>query len=295
MPLSRRPTPTLITRDAEAINCVPVPATPPGPVFPDASPNEYALGSRVQVTLRCKFRLLTPFINGFVGDLNGDVAVGAAAEFAIRGGTVDALPVSVAVPTPTPTPTATPDADAHSDADSDAQGPPTPTPPPATAAFYGTPTSLNSQGGGPPGSIGENQTVRNPGFDDRVHQYIDGLVDILRLDVRRWWNGEQLRQRRDAQLRNPRDVQRHPDGQRDFGRDANRLCARRLSGPGLPWRPYVNSPDTTWTGAGFTLANLTEAESPRGRELHRSTSNLLTSGQLNPPGGCSGATITVGP
>ena len=109
--------------DAAAIDCV-LPSPLPPPVFPDPSPNTYALGSRAQVNLACQFALVTPLISNFFG---GTVPLGASAVFPIRRGTVGNLPVGVVLPSPTPssspTPTPTPDADADADADANARPP----------------------------------------------------------------------------------------------------------------------------------------------------------------------------
>ena len=53
--------------NASHIDCaLPTPTLPP-PLFPDATPNTYALGSRAEVDLTCKFKLITPLIGGLIG------------------------------------------------------------------------------------------------------------------------------------------------------------------------------------------------------------------------------------
>ena len=66
-----------MSADAAAIDCV-LPSPLPPPVFPDPSPNTYALGSRAQVNLACQFALVTPLISNFFG---GTVPLGHQRSF----------------------------------------------------------------------------------------------------------------------------------------------------------------------------------------------------------------------
>ena len=54
----------------------------------------------------------------------------------------------------------------------------------------------------------------------------------------------------------------------------------------------VNSAATTWTSAGFVAGNLTTLS---GNGNYKIGFQSLAGGLVNPPGGCSGATISVGP
>jgi PKD repeat protein len=282
----------LILRDAAAINCVEVPATPPDPTFPDPSPNQYALGSRVQVNLACKFRLLTPFISAIVADSNQDVAVSAAAEFAIRSGAIAGIPVGSAAPTATPTPTPTPTATPTPSPTptSTPASTPTPTPAPPVPSFYGTPTSIDSYGGGPPGFTGENQVV---GVPTLTVQFTDTTTGTRTSCL---WNFG------DGQTQNSCGSPAHGYAARGTysvtltvnGAYAATRNSYVLVGCKVPDFHGVrkNSAGTTWTGAGFALANLTIQPQNGNYQINFQS---LASGTVNPAGGCSGATITVGP
>jgi hypothetical protein len=54
----------------------------------------------------------------------------------------------------------------------------------------------------------------------------------------------------------------------------------------------VNNAVATWTAAGFTATNLSKQS---GNGNYQINFQQPSSGTLNPAGGCSGATITVGP
>ncbi len=54
-----------------------------------------------------------------------------------------------------------------------------------------------------------------------------------------------------------------------------------------------NSARTIWSNAGFTLGNMTY--SWHGSSNYKIGYQSLVGGLVNPSGGCSGATITVGP
>jgi Flp pilus assembly protein TadG len=137
---------TLMAADYRNAGCT-VPTPIPDPVFPASAPNTYSFGSAVQVDITCSFRLITPLIGTIVGDGLGNLPVSASSTFTIRTGSV---PTVVAPPSPTTTPPPTPTPD------------PNATPP--TVSFYGTPTSADSNGGGPPGSPNENQIYGIPGL-----------------------------------------------------------------------------------------------------------------------------------
>ena len=66
-------------------------ATIPTPIFaPDTS-----VGSTATVSMTCDFKLLTPFIGGFVGD---PVPISATAIFTVRSGTIAGVPLPPPVP-----------------------------------------------------------------------------------------------------------------------------------------------------------------------------------------------------
>ena len=69
-----------IQNDATTINCA-LPLPLPAPTFPDGS----VLGGRAQVTLTCRFAVITPVISAIVGS---PVSLGASAVFPIRAGLV---------------------------------------------------------------------------------------------------------------------------------------------------------------------------------------------------------------
>lgn len=70
-------------------------ASIPAPTFaPDTN-----VGSAATVSLTCDFKILTPFIGGFVGD---PVRLSATSIFAVRGGTVAGIPISPPPPCTAP-------------------------------------------------------------------------------------------------------------------------------------------------------------------------------------------------
>ncbi len=285
----------LIIADARATNCrLPNPAVPAPPTFPDASPNQYTIGSRAVVSLTCKFHVITPFIGGIVGDSNGDVSVSATVTFPIRGGAIAGIPVNVVVPTPTPTATPTPTpTPVPTPSPSPTLGPtpsPSPTPlPVVTISFYGTPTSLNSSGGGAPGSPGENQIVGVPATVVAFTNSTTGSqVSCL------WTFGDGATQ---ATCGNPTHSYT-TRGTYNVTLAVNSQSLVRsayvLVGCQVPdfHGVKVNNADTVWTNAGFTLANLSQQN---GNGNYFINFQSISSGTLNPAGGCAGAAITVGP
>ena len=289
---------TLMQNDATVINCT-LPTPLPPPSFPDPAPTTYDLGSTVDVRVTCSFRLITPFVSGFVGDGLGNVTVGASARFTIRAGTVGGIPVGTAAPTaaptPTPSPTPTPAATPTPTPVPTPGASPTPTPPPVVVSFYGTPTSLDAFGGGPPGSIAENQIVGVPNLAVTFTNTTTGTrASCL------WAFGDGTTS---TSCGNSVAKTYTSRGLYDVTLTVNGTAVTRddyvLAGCKVPDFHGVkkNSAVNTWTGAGFTAANITRLPDTNGNT--NSNYNIgyqsLSSGTVNPQGGCSAATITVGP
>jgi hypothetical protein len=283
----------LMARDATGIDCT-LPSTLPAPSFIDSS---YAVGARVQVSLTCSFNLLTPLISNLVGDGAGNVNVAANAIFTIRFGSPDGAIViggDVPAPTPTtaPTPTAAPSAPAPT-ATPDPAASPTPTPAPTTApvvSFYGEPTSLDGSGGGPPGSTDEGLIVGIPTLNITFHNTTSGTWGNCT-----WTFGDGQTSNSCSTTvshgyttRGTYSVTLQVDGQ-TVGR-SNYV----LVGCKVPSFAGVRKNDASglWTGAGFSSGNITKLD---GNGNYKIGYQSLVGGLVNPPGGCSGATITVGP
>jgi cell division septation protein DedD len=305
---------TLMAKDSSSIDCT-LPSTMPAPTFVDSS---YNVGSRVGVTLNCSFALITPLLSNLVGDGAGHISVGSTAIFTIRTGSINgvvvdannptatptetATPTQTAVDTPTPTPTDTPTPTPTSTTtlapgqtptptpDPTATSTATPTPHPPDISFYGSSTSTDASGGGPPGSINEGQ-----------------IVGIVTLPI------------------NFTNTTTGPQGNChwDFGDgNSSNACSGTVShtyntrgtynvtltvdGYSLTRSAYVlvgcqvpsfsgvrkNSAASIWANAGFTSGNMTFLS---GNGNYKISYQSLVGGLVNPNGGCSGATIQVGP
>jgi hypothetical protein len=126
----------LILRDTDLANCELVGGTPPAPTFTDgsdtATPDSSTdVGDRVDVSLSCTFKPLTPIVSAVVGN---NVVMSANSEFAIRAGSILGVPIAPAPtpgPTPAPTPTPVPGAS------------PTPTPAPTPVPCIVVPDLVN--------------------------------------------------------------------------------------------------------------------------------------------------------
>jgi hypothetical protein len=291
---------TLMSKDATGIDCQ-LPSTLPGPTFMDSS---YSLGSRVQVNLTCTFALVTPFLSNLIGDGAGNINVQADAIFAIRTGSTsgiiiegNGLPDATATPTQAPqtTPTPTPVPEPTPTLAPGVTPAPTPvataTPEPRTISFYGTSTSTDASGGGPPGSIGEGQIV---GIPTIVVTFVDTSTGPPKSACT--WDfgdgntasscGNQVTH--SYTTRGTFNVTLTIDGV------SLTRTAYVLSTCKVPAFSGVrkNSAGATWTSAGFTAGNLSELT---GSGNYKIGYQSLAGGLVNPPGGCSGATITVGP
>jgi Flp pilus assembly protein TadG len=308
---------TLMGKDATGVDCN-LPSSLPGPVFLNASPNQYSLGSRVQVNLTCSFHLMTPLISSIIGDSGGNLNVGASAVFTIRSGSISGVVISGTSATPTPSPTAAP-TPTPTDTPTPTPTPtrtPTPTPTPvgqtpdpgatptptstATAtptaaptpnvSFYGSSTSADATGGGPPGSIGESQIV---GVTPTVVTFTNtttggsGSCD--------WDFGDGSNTSSSC----GNSVQHTYSTRGTFS------VTLSVQGTSLTRSNYVymtckvpsfsgvraNSAVTTWVNAGFSSAKLSKQS---GTGNYKIGYQSIAGGLVNPQGGCS-ASITVGP
>jgi Flp pilus assembly protein TadG len=86
----------LVTTEAAGANCT-MPATVPDPTFPSGT----TLGSPADVSITCRFSLITPVISSIVGNTIG---VTASSAFPVRAGLIEGIPT----PAPTASPTASP-------------------------------------------------------------------------------------------------------------------------------------------------------------------------------------------
>ena len=291
----------LMARDATGIDCT-LPSVFPQPSFVDAS---YSVGARVQVNLTCSFSLLTPLISSIVGDGAGNVAVGANALFTIRYGSPDAaIVIGGGVPAPTPTSAPTPSAPpaaTPTPAPTSSSGPtPTPgasstpsAPPTVVVSFYGSPTSADGSGGGPPGSTDENLIVGIPTLNITFYNTTTGANGQCEWD---FGDGTKVSKACSGSVthsytaRGLFSVTLEVDG---WGAGRSNYV---LVGCKVPSFSGVRRNEATamWTGAGFASSNITLID-VQGNGNYKIGYQSLVGGLVNPPGGCSGATVTVGP
>ena len=292
----------LMLNEARGIDCTLL-NTLPAPAFPDAAPNTYVVGSRVTVTLPCDFHLLTPVLDLLIGDGSGNVPVTATTTFSIRVSWAGTEPIGGGNPTPSPgpTPTVTPTPTSPpTPLPSGSPGPsPGPTPTPPIVTFYGTPSGVDSYGGGPPLSPpdpNEGQIVGIPnlsvtfsnttpgGHGNCLWAFGDGAIS----------NSCGNSVSHTYTTRNTYDVSLTIDG------GTLTQSAYVLIGCKVPAFAGVhkNSATGDWTdpnssaGGGFAAANISFAP---GNGNYIIGTQSLAGGLVNPSGGCSGATITVGP
>jgi TadE-like protein len=98
-----------VANDMASINCVPpgggswTPAKVPDPTFVNVpgtfSSGPYDIGDHSNVRLVCNFSFLTPLVGAIVGN---PLTIVAVAEFPVKGGQINGVPIGGAVPTPTP-------------------------------------------------------------------------------------------------------------------------------------------------------------------------------------------------
>lgn len=305
---------TLMAKDATGIDCT-LPSTLPSPTWLGAGGSQYSLGSRVQVNLNCTFRLMTPLISNIVGDSNGNVSVGSSAVFTIRSGSVDGVIINgstptsaptvapttiVATPTPSPTPapTAAPTA-APTVAPGQTATPtpaatptptPAPTPTPIVVSFYGSSVSTDASGGGPPGSVGETQIVGVPSL---LVTFTNSTPNITGSCAWDFGDGG-------TSTSCGNTVQHTYTSRGTFNVSLN------VQGTSLTRSNYVyvtckvpafagvrkGSASGVWVSAGFSSTRIVFL---RGTGNYKIGYQSLAGGLVNPPGGCSGATIQVGP
>jgi hypothetical protein len=277
----------LMARDAEGIDCT-LPSTLPQPSFVDSS---YDVGARVEVHLTCSFSLLTPLISNIIGDGAGNLSVGSSAVFTIRFGSPDGVPIGADIPTPSPSPTPAPTATPAPTPTPDPSAGPTPTPgPPLVVSFYGSPTSTDSYGGGPPGSTDENLIVGIPTLSITFHNTTTGTQGNCS-----WLFGDggtstacSATVSHDYVSRGTFTVSLTVDGQ-TVSRSSYVLVGCKVPAfAGV----RVNSASAIWTGAGFSAGNFNALP---GTGNYKIGYQSLAGGLINPPGGCSGATVDVGP
>lgn len=302
---------TLMSKDATGIDCT-LPATAPNPAFSDSA---HAVGSRVTVNLSCSFSLFTPMLSNLVGDGAGHLNVASSATFLIRFGSFDSgtvftgggplpTPTPTAAPTPTPTPAPTPTptvapTPTPTPAPGATPGPtvaptptaaPTPTPVPVVVSFYGTPISTDSSGGGPPGSVDENQVVGIPNLAITFSNTTTGEQGNCQWDFGDGGTSNACSDTVDHTYttRGTYNVTLTVEGQ-PLTRSSYVLVSCKVPAfAGV----HKNSAATTWSGAGFVSNNLSTMS---GNGNYKIGYQSLAGGLVNPPGGCSGATISVGP
>jgi len=301
----------LMAKDARGINCT-LPSTLPAPTFPDSG-DSYGVGKRVRVDLACSFRLLTPLIANVIGDGAGNVSVTSSATFAIRAGSIGSatvggnvptpfptdtpMPTAAPTPTPTPAPTAAPTPTQDPAITPDPAATPTPvaptaapTPQPPVVSFYGSTTSQDGSGGGPPGSIDENLIVGIPTLTVVFTNTTTGDQGNCQWDFG------------DGQTANAcSGTVTHSyttRGTYSVSLTVDSVSASRSSyvlvGCKVPAFSGVrkNSAASAWSFAGFTTTNMTYLP---GSGNYKIGYQSLAGGIVNPPGGCANATVQVGP
>jgi hypothetical protein len=157
-------------------------------------------------------------------------------------------------------------------------------------SFYGSPTSSDSSGGGPPGSPTESQIVGIPSLSITFYNTTTGTQGNCT-----WTFGDGGTSNACSgtvsysyTTRGTYSVTLVVDGQ-SVGRSNYVLVGCKVpSFSGV----RKNSALATWTNAGFAAGNLTTLS---GTGNYKIAYQSLVGGLVNPPGGCSGATVTVGP
>jgi PKD domain/TadE-like protein len=294
---------TLMSKDATGIDCT-LPSTLPAPDFVDS--DAYALGSRVQVDLTCSFGLITPFLSGLIGDGAGNMNVTTSAVFKIRTGSTEGIvidnpdgattasPTATATtvtvtPTPTPTPTPTSTATLAPGVTPTPAPAPTPTVQPRVVSFWGSSTSTDASGGGPPGSVDENQII---GINPLNVLFTDTSVGPPKSAC--VWNfgdgttasscGNQVSHT--YTTRGTFTVTLTIDGTTHIRSSYVLVSCKVPAFAGV----RKNSAGSTWSSAGFT----TSINFLPGSGNYKIGYQSIAGGLVNPLGGC-GAQITVGP
>ena len=279
---------TLMRKDAVGIDCT-LPGSLPAPNFAGTS-----LGSNVTVSLTCSFSLVTPFLSSLIGDGAGHLNVASAAVFDIRSGSVNNVVISNSVPTTTPrpsaTPTATPSGTPTPTPNPGSTATPTPTTQPVVISFYGESSSPDASGGGPPGSVNENQIT---GVNPLAVTLHDQSTGPPRGNCQ--WNfgdgstSSSCSNTITHTYTTPGTytVTRTIDGTSGSRVDYIFLGCKVPAFAGV----RVNNAPAIWTAAGFSASNFSALD---GNGNYKINYQSLAGGLVNPVGGCSGATIIVG-
>jgi len=284
----------LMRSDARGIDCT-LPGTMPSPNFVDTGLSQFDLGSDVRVDLSCTFRLVTPLLGNLVGDGAGNLNVTASTTFTIRSGSVSGVVIGGASPSPTATPTAAPTPSPSPTAaptpDPSAGPTPTPTAAPVVISFYGVPTSDDASGGGPPGSADEDQIVGVPQLNVIFHNTTVGVSGNCL-----WTFGDGTTSSscgatvsKSYSTQGTYDVSLSVNAQPAVTRSAYVFVGCKVPAfAGV----RVNSAPGLWTGAGFAAGNFSTLP---GVGNYKIGFQSLAGGLVNPPGGCAGASVIVGP
>jgi hypothetical protein len=290
----------LMRKDAAGLDCD-LPSTLPAPTFEEAAPRTYDLGAQLHVTLSCRFQMVSPFLFGLVGDSNGGVTVTSTAAFKIRSGSVSGVIVGGNAPVPTatatatvpPTPTATPTNAPTATATTPPDGTPLPTATatatiePPVVTFYGEPLSEDGSGGGPPGAVDEE-------LISGISPLTVEFFNTTHGGHCRWTFG-------DGETSNSCGHVVHTYTARGTFSVTLEVDGGVLTRPNyilvgckVPSFAGVrkNSATTYWVNAGFAAGNLTALD---GNGNYKINYQSLAGGLVNPPGGCTAATIQVGP
>ena len=277
---------TLMKKDAAGIDCT-LPSTLPSPAFSGTD-----LGSQVTVSLNCSFSLVTPFLSSIIGDGAGHLNVASEAVFTLRSGSVNGVVIGDTAPsetasataTPTSTPTATPDGTPNPSAS------PTPTTQPIVISFYGESSSPDASGGGPPGSVNEDQIM---GVNPLTVVFTDQSTGPPRGNCE-WDFGDGSTSSSCSSSPSHTYTQR---GLYTVTRTIDGVSGSRVDyvfvGCKVPAFAgvRVNSAPAIWTSAGFASGNFTAMD---GNGNYKINFQSLAGGIVNPVGGCDGATIIVG-
>lgn len=294
----------LMGNDGSGIDCT-LPSPLPDPSFPDPAPNTYIVGSHVTVNLNCNFRLLTPLLSDLIGDGAGNVPVGATTTFVIRASWTGTQPIGGGNPTPTPSPTPTPTPSptatpAPTFGSGGGSPTPSPTAAPPTVTFYGTPNGLDSYGGGSdPTDPNYNQIVGVPNLYVTFFNTTSGSLGTCLWNfgdgtTSTSCNNQVNHTYPNYPTRGTYDVSLSVDGgslTRSgyvlVGCKVPSFSGVRMSNASSLWTDTMSS-----SGGGFAAANISFLPGSGDYKINTQT---LAGGLVNPPGGCSGATITVGP
>jgi len=283
----------LMARDAQGINCT-LPTSLPAPTFVDET---YTVGSRVEVEIDCAFQLVTPLLSNLIGDGAGNVNVHSSSVYTVRFGSPDGAPIGGNAPTPAPTATPSPTSAPTASPTPNPSAGPTPTPGPSSSAdpvvvsFYGVPTSTDSYGGGPPGSVDEDQIVGIPYLTVTFYNTTTGDQGLCRWEFGDGGSDSNACAPTVSHTYYNRGTYTVTLGVDDHGAARTAYVLVGCKVPAFAGI-HVNAASTTWQNAGFSWSNLSAQD---GNGNYKIGYQSLAGGLVNPPGGCTDATITVGP